>query len=94
MFNLRTAASSIVQQYSAKPPEISAPASFAYGEARVGAEPQAHQASALDGQPHMPSRQQLATLLGKLPDAGILKVIRQGSGRRPQVLALAELVNV
>ena len=52
------------------------------------------QASALDGQPHMPSRQQTATLLGKLRNAGILKVVRQASGRRPQVLALAELVNL
>jgi len=52
------------------------------------------QASALDSQPHMPSRQQIATLLGRLRDAGILKVVRQGSGRRPQVLALAELVNL
>ena len=52
------------------------------------------QASALDGQPHMPSRQQTATLLGRLRDAGILKVVREGSGRRPQVLALAELVNL
>ncbi len=52
------------------------------------------QASALDGRPHMPSRQQIATLLGRLRDAGILKVVRQGSGRRPQVLALAELVNL
>ncbi len=52
------------------------------------------QASALDGRPHMPSRQQIATLLGRLRDAKILKVVRQGSGRRPQVLALAELVNL
>jgi Fic family protein len=52
------------------------------------------QASVLDSQPHMPSRQQIATLLGRLRDAGILKVVRQGSGRRPQVLALAELVNL
>jgi Fic family protein len=51
-------------------------------------------ASALDRQPHMPSRQQIATLLGRLRDAGILKVVRQGRGRRPQVLALAELVNL
>ena len=42
----------------------------------------------------MPSRLQIATLLGGLRDAGILKVVRQGSGRRPQVLALAELVNL
>jgi len=52
------------------------------------------QASALDGRPLMPSRQQVATLLGRLRDAGILKVIRPASGRRAQVLALAELVNL
>lgn len=51
-------------------------------------------ASALDSQPLMPSRQQIATLLGRLREAGILKVVRQGSGRRPQILALAELVNL
>jgi len=51
-------------------------------------------ASALDGRPHMPSRQQIATLLGRLRGAKILKVVRQASGRRPQVLALAELVNL
>jgi Fic family protein len=52
------------------------------------------QASALNGWPHMPSLQQIVTLSGRLRDARILKVIRQGIGRRPQVLALAELVNL
>jgi Fic family protein len=52
------------------------------------------QASAFDGKPLMPSRQQVATLLGRLRDAGILKVVRPASGRRAQVLALAELVNL
>jgi len=32
-------------------------------------------------------------MLGRLKKAGILKVVREGSGRRPQILALAELVN-
>jgi hypothetical protein len=52
------------------------------------------QASTLDGKTHMPSRQQTATLLGRLREAGILKIVRQGSDRRPQVLALTELVNL
>jgi hypothetical protein len=52
------------------------------------------QASAFDGKPLMPSRQQVAILLGRLRDAGILKVVRPASGRRAQVLALAELVNL
>jgi len=51
-------------------------------------------ASALERQPHMPSKQQIATLLSRLRNAKILKVIREGGGRRPQVLALAELVNL
>lgn len=41
-----------------------------------------------------PSRQALALLLRKLREAGILKIVREGRGRRPQALALAELVNL
>jgi Fic family protein len=41
-----------------------------------------------------PSRQAISTYLRKLRDAGVLKVIREGGGRRGQVLALAELVNL
>jgi Fic family protein len=41
-----------------------------------------------------PSRQAAAGLLRTLRKAGILKVIVEGSGRRPQVLALAELINL
>ena len=33
-------------------------------------------------------------MLAKLKMAGILKILRESSGRRPQVLALAELVNL
>lgn len=42
----------------------------------------------------MPSRPMIMTMLGRLKKAGILRVVREGSGRRPQVLALAELVNL
>jgi Fic family protein len=41
-----------------------------------------------------PSRQAIFSLLRALRDAGILKVIREGGGRRGQVLALPELVNL
>jgi len=41
-----------------------------------------------------PSRQAISGLLRSLREAGILKVLREGSGRRPQVLALAELLNL
>ena len=41
-----------------------------------------------------PSRQAVAQLLRTLRDAGILKAVREGAGRRAQVLALAELVNL
>jgi Fic family protein len=43
---------------------------------------------------NMPTRPMLNMLITKLKDAGILKVLRQGSGRRGQVLVLAELVNI
>jgi Fic family protein len=42
----------------------------------------------------MPSKPMVINLLAKLKNAGILKVVREGSGRRPQILALAELVNI
>lgn len=42
---------------------------------------------------NMPTRPMVNTLITKLKEAGILKVLRQGSGRRGQVLVLAELVN-
>ena len=34
------------------------------------------------------------TMLKALKQAGILKVVREGGGRRPQVLALADLLNL
>lgn len=42
----------------------------------------------------MPTRAAILTMLNKLKEDGILKVLREASGRRPQVLALAELINL
>src|SRR5579863_4296178 len=42
----------------------------------------------------VPSKQMTMSLLGRLKDAGILAVTRESSGRRPQILAFAELVNL
>lgn len=42
----------------------------------------------------MPSRQSVAYLLRILLKADILKIVQEGSGRRPQVLALADLINL
>ena len=50
--------------------------------------------SDLDGQKSMPSKPMIMTLLKKLKEDGILKVIRKGSGRRAQVLALPDLINL
>lgn len=44
--------------------------------------------------PKMPSKPMVTQLLRTLREAGILKQMREASGRRPQVLALAELVNL
>lgn len=52
------------------------------------------QGSFMEGQPSMPSKPMINTLLGKLKISGLLTVVREGSGRRAQVLALAELVNL
>jgi cell filamentation protein, protein adenylyltransferase len=41
-----------------------------------------------------PSRQAVSSYLRKLREAGILKVVSEGGGRRGQVLALHELVNL
>lgn len=43
---------------------------------------------------HMPSAPMVATLLNKLRGDGILHTVREGAGRRPHVLALAELINL
>jgi Fic family protein len=42
----------------------------------------------------MPSVPMVMVMLKNLRQAGVLKVIREGSGRRAQVLALAELINL
>lgn len=41
-----------------------------------------------------PSRQLVAGLLRTLRESGILKVVREGSGRRARILAFAELINL
>ncbi|MCP5518639.1 MAG: Fic family protein [Verrucomicrobiales bacterium] len=43
---------------------------------------------------HMPSAPMVSNLLGKLRRNGILQTVREGAGRRPHVLALAELINL
>jgi Fic family protein len=50
--------------------------------------------SELAGRPGLPSKQVIMTLLGKLKEAAILHVLREASGRRPQILALPELLNL
>lgn len=51
------------------------------------------QISHLEGR-KMPTRPMITGLVTKLKEAGILKVLRQGSGRRGQVFVLSELLNV
>jgi hypothetical protein len=48
----------------------------------------------LEGRAGMPSKQMIMSLIGKLKDAGILIVTREPRGRRSQILAFAELVNL
>lgn len=50
--------------------------------------------STLVGMPGLPSKPVIMSILGKLKKSGMLKTVREGSGRRPQVYALAELVNL
>ncbi len=52
------------------------------------------QSSFFEGKPTMPSKPMIMNLLGALKQAKILKVIREGSGRRGQILALSALINV
>ena len=42
----------------------------------------------------MPTKPVVTQLLQRLREAGILKQLREARGRRAQVLALAELVNL
>lgn len=43
---------------------------------------------------HMPSVPMVAALLKTLRQNGVLQTLREGAGRRPHVLALAELINL
>lgn len=47
-----------------------------------------------DNRPGMPSKPMVMNMLARLKKAGILKILQEGSGRRPQILALAELINI
>jgi Fic family protein len=47
-----------------------------------------------DNIPSMPTKTAILTMLNKLKAEKMLKVVRPSSGRRPQILALAELINV
>ena len=48
----------------------------------------------IETRPGMPSKQMIMTLLAKLRQAGILRVVREQSGRRAGILAFAELINL
>lgn len=52
------------------------------------------QSSSLRFSETQPSRQAISKYIRQLREANILKVVREGGGRRGQVLALAELVNL
>jgi Fic family protein len=52
------------------------------------------QSSHIERLPNSPSKQAIGTLLSRLKQGGVLRVVREGAGRRAQVLALAELVNL
>lgn len=47
-----------------------------------------------NGKPGMPTYPMITNLLNKLKTSDILKVVRRGSGRRAQILALPELINL
>jgi len=50
--------------------------------------------STLVAEQGMPSKPMVMALLRTLRESGMLAVVREGSGRRPQILALGELVNL
>jgi Fic family protein len=50
--------------------------------------------NSFNNSPGMPTVTAILTMLNKLKDDGMLKLVREGAGRRPQVLALAELINL
>jgi hypothetical protein len=49
---------------------------------------------ALVGKKGLPTKPVIMSVLGKLKSAGILMTVRAGSGRRPQIYAFPELVNL
>lgn len=51
-------------------------------------------ATHFSGHASMPSQQMIMHMIGKLKKADILKVIREGRGPHPQVLALTDLLNL
>jgi Fic family protein len=52
------------------------------------------QSSYIVGKKGLPSKPMVMTLLTKLRQAGILKVLREGRGSRAQILVLPELMNI
>lgn len=50
--------------------------------------------SHLGNRTNMPSRPMVMNMLGKLEQAGILKTVAEARGPHPEILALAELVNL
>jgi len=50
--------------------------------------------STIEGRPGMPSKPMIMNLLGRLTQEGILKIVREGRGRRARILALPQLVNL
>lgn len=50
--------------------------------------------NSIDNLPNTPTKATILVLLNKLKDAGILTVVREHSGRRPQLLAFRELINL
>ncbi len=50
--------------------------------------------SLFDNHPGMPSKPMIMNMLARLKKAGMLKVFREGSGSRPQILALSELLTI
>lgn len=50
--------------------------------------------NSLNKLPNKPTHATILVLIKKLKEARILKIIRKGSGRRPQILAFPELINL
>jgi Fic family protein len=50
--------------------------------------------SELTSRSDMPSKPVTMNMINRLKEANILKVLQEGSGRRPQVIALVQLINL